>query len=42
MLDRMKNPPEMLSDRSIPMAQFVSEKIDIADRALEKYDTWQK
>lgn len=42
MLDRMQDPSSLLADRDIPLAQFVSERSDISDRALEKYTSWQK
>jgi hypothetical protein len=41
MLDRMKNPSPLLSERAIPLAEYVSDSPDIATEALEKYDSWQ-
>ena len=41
MLDRLQDPSTLLADRDIPLAQLVSERSDIWDRAHEKYIKWQ-
>lgn len=42
MLDTMKDPPKLLTDTAIPLAQYVSETIDHPADALTKYETWQE
>lgn len=42
MLDNMKNPPKLLSDSAIPLAEYVSQSVDIGASTLEKYEKWQQ
>ena len=41
MLENMKYPPSILSDRAIPLAEFTSQDRDISTTTLEKYEQWE-
>ena len=42
MLDNMKNPPKLMVDRAIPLAQYVSDPVDRGADALDTYQSWQQ
>lgn len=41
MLDTMRNPPSLLSDSAISLAQYVADTPDLTEKALYKYESWQ-